>query len=94
LDHCPRSSHYAVTAGDALVSYMPCNQLGVDGLFPRGVIGTYYRPFLSVMKNSLRGKSATPNPVEGSGVGWLRSWARRLSLGELTVGPLSTKSRL
>ncbi|OJA21573.1 hypothetical protein AZE42_04121 [Rhizopogon vesiculosus] len=59
-----------------------------------GVIGTYYRPVLGVMKSSLRGKTALPNSVEGEGVGWLRRWARGLGLGELTVGPVSRKSRL
>ncbi|KAJ8586341.1 hypothetical protein M405DRAFT_823509 [Rhizopogon salebrosus TDB-379] len=59
-----------------------------------GVIGTYYRPFLGVMKNSLRGKPALSNPAEGEGIGWLRSWARGLGLSELTVGPASTKLRL
>ncbi|KAG0697597.1 hypothetical protein DFH29DRAFT_945423 [Suillus ampliporus] len=59
-----------------------------------GVIGTYYRPFVGVMKSSLRGKPALPNPVEGEGVGWLRSWVKKLGVGELTIGPVSTKSRL
>ncbi|KAG1729141.1 hypothetical protein EDB19DRAFT_1913512 [Suillus lakei] len=59
-----------------------------------GVIGAYYRPFVGVMKDSLRGKPALPNPVEGEGVGWLRSWVKRLGLGQLTIGPVNTTSRL
>ncbi|KAG1862799.1 hypothetical protein DFJ58DRAFT_775194 [Suillus subalutaceus] len=59
-----------------------------------GVVGTYYHPFVGVMKNSLRSKPALPLPVEGEGVGLLRSWAKKLGLGQLTIGPVSTTSRL
>ncbi|KAG2059676.1 hypothetical protein BDR06DRAFT_949051 [Suillus hirtellus] len=59
-----------------------------------GVVGTYYRPFVGIMKDSLRSKPASPLPVEGEGVGLLRSWAKKLGLGQLTIGPVSTTSRL
>ncbi|KAG2342327.1 hypothetical protein BDR05DRAFT_983315 [Suillus weaverae] len=59
-----------------------------------GLVGTYYRPFVGVLKNSLRSKPALPLPVEGEGVGLLRSWAKKLGLGQLTIGPVSTTSRL
>ncbi|KAG2136675.1 hypothetical protein DEU56DRAFT_358450 [Suillus clintonianus] len=59
-----------------------------------GIIGTYYHPFVGVMKNSLRSKPALPNPVEGEGVGWLRNWAKKSGLGQLTIGPASTTLRL
>ncbi|KAG1753596.1 uncharacterized protein EDB91DRAFT_1214888 [Suillus paluster] len=59
-----------------------------------GVIGTYYHPFVGVMKSSLRSKPSLPNPVEGEGVGWLRNWAKKLGVGELTIGAVSSKSRL
>ncbi|KAG1823431.1 uncharacterized protein BJ212DRAFT_1444586 [Suillus subaureus] len=59
-----------------------------------GVVGTYYHPFVDIMKSSLRGKPAPPLPVEGEGVGLLRSWAKKLGLGQLTIGPAGTTSRL
>ncbi|KAG2041255.1 hypothetical protein BDR03DRAFT_991176 [Suillus americanus] len=58
-----------------------------------GVVGTYYHPFVGVMKNSLRGKPALTLPVEGEGVGLLRSLAKKLGLGQLTIGSVSTTSR-
>ncbi|KIJ61566.1 hypothetical protein HYDPIDRAFT_115728 [Hydnomerulius pinastri MD-312] len=54
-----------------------------------GIIGTYYRPLVNLAKDSLQGKPLPTHPVEGEGVGWLRSWVKKLGLSNITVGPLN-----
>ncbi|KAH0826602.1 hypothetical protein J3R83DRAFT_4963 [Lanmaoa asiatica] len=54
-----------------------------------GVIGTYYRPFVVYARQSLRGSPVPTHPVEGEGVGWLRSWLKKLGFSSITVGPPS-----
>ncbi|KAI6040951.1 hypothetical protein EDC04DRAFT_2673577 [Pisolithus marmoratus] len=58
-----------------------------------GVIGTYYRPFISLAKDRLRGKSSPPSPAEGDGVSWLRKWVKKLGFSSVAVGPLSVQGR-
>ncbi|KAG6330529.1 hypothetical protein ID866_8562 [Astraeus odoratus] len=58
-----------------------------------GVVGTYYRPLISLAKDTLRGKPAPPHPVEGEGVSWLRRWAKSLGFSSVTIGPLSVQGR-
>ncbi|KAF8137472.1 hypothetical protein EV363DRAFT_1254274 [Boletus edulis] len=54
-----------------------------------GIIGTYYRPFVVYARGSLRGNPVSTRPVEGEGVGWLRSWLKTLGFSSITVGPPS-----
>ncbi|KAI5996208.1 hypothetical protein EDD15DRAFT_497970 [Pisolithus albus] len=58
-----------------------------------GVVGTYYRPFISLAKDRLRSKSPPPNPAEGDGVSWLRKWAKMLGFSSVVVGPSSVRGR-
>ncbi|KAL4066981.1 hypothetical protein V8B97DRAFT_1978863 [Scleroderma yunnanense] len=51
-----------------------------------GVVGTYYKPFISFAKESFHCKS-TAHPGEGEGVSWLRGWARKLGFSNIAVGP-------
>ncbi|KAF9234247.1 hypothetical protein BU15DRAFT_90035 [Melanogaster broomeanus] len=54
-----------------------------------GVIGLYYKPFVAYAKGSLSGKPLSSHHVEGEGVGWLRSWVKKLGFNSITVGPPS-----
>ncbi|KAH7925079.1 hypothetical protein BV22DRAFT_1129278 [Leucogyrophana mollusca] len=60
-----------------------------------GVVGQYYRPFISLAGSRLRGDSnPRANPVEGGGVGWLRSWVKKLGLSDITTGKTQTAGRV
>ncbi|KAF9225851.1 hypothetical protein BS17DRAFT_765606 [Gyrodon lividus] len=58
-----------------------------------GVVGTYYKPFVAYVKGTLGGKPLPSHPVEGDGVGWLRSWVKKLGFSSITIGPPSFQGR-
>ncbi|KAF8842899.1 hypothetical protein BDN67DRAFT_965040 [Paxillus ammoniavirescens] len=96
VTHLINSSQHVVRVDWGKVAYITLRDQVMMPLLQGmlwGVIGTYYKPFVAYAKGSLRGKPLPSYPVEGEGVGWLRSWVKKLGFSSITVGPPTFQGR-